>query len=138
MMPSPSPRASKKLPLGASPAGHVVGGDFFGAEMSKKKTDVSAGSLPESFVPGAWPGTTHRRGGEVVGLSFDLVGGDIARLAVPVESARMLMDSLKDYLDTRAQSSSESGSPSSAVSGHLECENVCPPSKSLSADSGEW
>jgi len=115
----------------------VVGGDFFGAEMSEQKSSGQVGYLPDIFIPATWRGTTSRRGAALVGMSFDLVSVGIVRLALPAESARMLMESLRDYLDIGVQSSSESGSPSSAVSGHRECEKVCPPSKSLNALSGE-
>lgn len=77
-------------------------------------------SLPDSFESALWRGTTSGRGADVVGVSFDLESGAIVRLALPADSARQLMASLRDYLETGVQSCSESGSPIAEVSGQRE------------------
>ena len=77
-------------------------------------------SLPGSFESAQWRGTTSRRGADVVGVSFDLASGVVVRLALPADSARQLMGSLRDYLEIDVQSCSESGSPIADVSGHRE------------------
>ena len=67
--------------------------------MNDRKLNDQAGALPESFVPATWRGTTGRPGAAYVGVSFDLVGGGVVRLAVTAESARGLMESLWDCLE---------------------------------------
>lgn len=67
--------------------------------MTNQKSSGKAGLLPDVFVPATWRGTASRRGAALVGVSFDLGGGGVVRLALPAESARMLMESLRDYLE---------------------------------------
>lgn len=55
-------------------------------------------TLHIDFKPATWRGTTNTDG-KIIGVSFDLAAGGVARLALDVGSARQLSDSIKDYLD---------------------------------------
>lgn len=83
-------------------------------------------ALSKNFKPATWRGTTSTDG-EVVGVSFDLPSGETIRLALNAHCACWLADSLNDALNqrgTNVQSTRSSGSPSTDVSTHRECEKV--------------
>lgn len=55
-------------------------------------------AVPRVFRRASWRGTTGSEALCEVGLSFDVVGGDVARLVLTFESARALVESLQDVL----------------------------------------
>lgn len=71
-------------------------------------------TLSTSFLPARWRGTTNTDG-SVIGVSFD-TGADVVRLALDLDSARNLAESLSEFLDaytvrTNSHSERSSGIP---------------------------
>ena len=65
--------------------------------------------IPPSFNDATWNGTlpVDVAYGEM-GVSFNVENGDVLRLRLPVDSARKLAESIRDYLDA-SQSPKSSG-----------------------------
>lgn len=58
-----------------------------------------AGRLPASYGPAAWRNVTPADvGAGLIGVGFDLPGGQVLRLALPLDGARHLAEALLDYL----------------------------------------
>lgn len=75
-----------------------------------------AGRLPASYRPATWRNTTPADGETgLIGVGFDLPDGQVLRLALSLEGARHLAETLTDYLDA-AHSAKSSGRPSPAGS----------------------
>lgn len=54
--------------------------------------------LHPDFIPATWRGTTNTDG-EVVGVSFGGADGSIVRLALDLDCARRLAESILEYAD---------------------------------------
>lgn len=72
--------------------------------------------LSPAFLPAKWRGTTNTDG-DIIGISFDLADGSIVRLALDMESARHVSETLLEYagpywVRTNSQSDKSDGSPS--------------------------
>lgn len=84
----------------------------------------AAGRLPASYGPAAWRNVTPADvGAGLIGVGFDLPGGQVLRLALPLDGARHLAEALLDYLPV-IHSDKSSGSPSREESIPPDSEKV--------------
>lgn len=81
---------------------------------------ASAGRLPASYRSAAWRNTTPVDAETgLIGVGFELPDGRVLRLALSIEGARQLAETLADYLETghSARSSGRSSSDGSMPPG---------------------